>query len=63
MRETHKYVLRPPEIKAFVAQTGCFPTRRPMPPLPTRRATYALSPAPLPSYDHGHEVEAKYKTR
>ena len=28
-----------------------------------RRATYALSPAPLPSYDHGYEFEAKYKTR
>lgn len=28
-----------------------------------RRATYALSPAPLPSYDYGYEFEAKYKTR
>ena len=28
-----------------------------------RRATYALSPTPLRSYDHGYEFEAKYKTR
>ena len=28
-----------------------------------RRGTYALSPSPLPSYDHGYEFEAKYKTR
>ena len=28
-----------------------------------RRATYRLSPQPLPSYDHGYEFEAKYKTR
>ena len=28
-----------------------------------RRATYALSPAPLRSYDHGCEFEAKYRTR
>jgi putative hemolysin len=28
-----------------------------------RQATYALSPKPLPSYDHGYEFEAKYKSR
>jgi putative hemolysin len=28
-----------------------------------RIATYALSPAPLPSYDLGYEFEAKYKSR
>lgn len=28
-----------------------------------RQATYALSPAPLPSYDLGYEFEAKYKSR
>lgn len=28
-----------------------------------RRATYALSPTPLQSYDYGYEFEAKYKTR
>jgi putative hemolysin len=28
-----------------------------------RRATYALSPRPLPSYDTGYEFEEKYKTR
>jgi putative hemolysin len=28
-----------------------------------RRATYALSPIPLPSYDRGLEFEARYKTR
>ena len=28
-----------------------------------RRATYALSPTKLPSYDLGYEFEAKYKTR
>ena len=28
-----------------------------------RRATYALSPTPLRSYDHGYEFEAKYRTR
>ncbi len=28
-----------------------------------RRATYALSPTTLPSYDLGYEFEAKYKTR
>ena len=28
-----------------------------------RRATYALSPTPLRSYDLGYEFEAKYKTR
>lgn len=28
-----------------------------------RRATYALSPTRLPSYDHGYEFEAKYKSR
>ncbi len=28
-----------------------------------RRATYALSPVPLRSYDHGYEFEAKYKSR
>ena len=28
-----------------------------------RRATYALSPRPLPSYDPGYEFEAKYKSR
>lgn len=28
-----------------------------------RRATYALSPSPVPSYDHGYEFEAKYKSR
>lgn len=28
-----------------------------------RRATYALSPTPLRSYDYGYEFEAKYKTR
>ncbi len=28
-----------------------------------RRATYALSPRPLPSYDKGYEFEEKYRTR
>lgn len=28
-----------------------------------RAATYRLSPQPLPSYDHGYEFEAKYKSR
>ena len=28
-----------------------------------RRATYALSPVPLRSYDPGYEFEAKYKSR
>ena len=28
-----------------------------------RKATYALSPVPLKSYDYGYEFEAKYKTR
>lgn len=28
-----------------------------------RRVTYELSPEPLRSYDHGHEFEAKYKSR
>lgn len=28
-----------------------------------RRATYALSPEPLRSYDYGYEFEAKYKSR
>lgn len=28
-----------------------------------RAATYRLSPVPLPSYDHGYEFEAKYKSR
>jgi putative hemolysin len=27
-----------------------------------RKATYALSPVPLKSYDHGYEFEAKYKS-
>ncbi|MFN3823675.1 MAG: lysophospholipid acyltransferase family protein [Pseudorhodobacter sp.] len=28
-----------------------------------RRVTYALSPQPLPSYDYGHEFEARYRSR
>jgi putative hemolysin len=28
-----------------------------------RRCTYALSPHPLPSYDYGHEFEARYRSR
>jgi putative hemolysin len=28
-----------------------------------RKATYALSPVPMKSYDYGYEFEAKYKTR
>ncbi len=28
-----------------------------------RRATYALSPDPLPSYDHGYEFEQKYRAQ
>ncbi|MBL4917812.1 lysophospholipid acyltransferase family protein [Szabonella alba] len=44
------------DLAAFAADPGAL-----MPHL--RRLTYALSPHPLPSYDYGHEFEARYRSR